>query len=149
MNFLENCQVEELCENIVDKNVLYYLVGYYERIKNRISAIKVVHKLIEIDPINYKGHFALAYLYLKIEEIPMAILVVRKLLMLYPNDGKSLFILAHLYMFQGKIERTKQILKRQKIRNFQNVRYKNIKQLEKYMYPLFGYDPFPYNSIDE
>ena len=111
-----------------------------------MSSIKVLNRLIEINQIHYRDHMVLVNLYLRIKNIAMAILVLRKLLMLYPNDGKSLYLLAHLYMFQGKAERTKQMLRRQKILEFQHVKYKNIKELKKSMYVLFDFDPFPYKT---
>ena len=152
LSFLEEKEVGELFEYIVDKDVFYRIGGFYENTVDLKSEIKVLNRIIEIDPINYNDLMVLANRYIKNNDILMAKLVLRKILMMYPNDEKSLFFLAHLYMFEGKIEKTKQVLKRLEGSELRFVRYKNLFELDGGMRKLLdsikiGYYPDPYERL--
>lgn len=154
LHFLRDYKVEELFEYIVDKSVLYCLGWWYTYSSDLSSEIKVLNRLIEMDPINYRGHMVLANRYVKMSEILMTKLVLRKILLLYPGDEKSLFFLAHLYMFEGKIDKTKQTLNRLKDSEFKFVKYRNIPELDVGMHNLLAfidYDfyPNPFKHISD
>jgi len=124
--------------------VLYWVGGRCEALPDLKSEIKVLNRLIEMDPINYRDHMVLANRYVKSGDSLMAKLVLRKVLMLYPNDAKALFFLAHLYLFEGNINRTKQTLNRQKNSKLKFVKLKNLNELDKAMRALLGFMEFDY-----
>lgn len=129
---LSHTVLEELIDYVDDKDVLKFLSRYFNDKNDHSNHLKVLKRLIWIDPIHRKAYLVLAFAYIRANKLLKAKLVLKQLLEIYPKDEDALRFLASLYHFRGKVEKAETVIKKLNLAEFSFLSRKKFAALNSY-----------------
>ncbi len=103
--------LRDLIDYADDIEVLELLSAHFNGKNDFSNNMKVLKRLLWINPIHRKAHLVLAFVYLKLGNLVKAKIVLKELLKLYPKDDEALQFLAQVYWFEEKVEKAKAFVK--------------------------------------
>lgn len=115
---LTHTVLEELIDHVDDKDALRFLSRYFSDKDDFSNHLKVLKRLIWLDPIDRKAYLVLAFTYLRTSKLLREKLVLKQFLEMYPKDEDALRFLASLYHFRGKVDKAKTITKKLNLAEF-------------------------------
>ena len=111
LTHLKRSILRDLMDYADDKEVLELLSACFNDKNDFSNNLKVLKRLLWIDPIHRKAHLVLAFVYLKLGNLVKAKIVLKELLKLYPKDDEAIQFLAQVYWFEGRGGKAKALIK--------------------------------------
>ncbi len=96
--------LEALVVDFPDEKRAHYELARLFPVERSRDAITVLHKLIELDPMDKMAYNQLAYRYQAVDDLEKSIWAINQYLHLAPNDANAYDSQGELYGFKGQVE---------------------------------------------